>query len=80
MLWYNNTGTRLSRGKMLVVDSDLRLMAHRRKSDAVTAYIPPDLKRELETWATEDSRTVSGLIVFLLRRAVKERQNKSDSD
>ena len=39
--------------------------------------VPPELWRELETWAADDLRSVNGQIEFILREAVRRRKNKS---
>jgi len=47
----------------------------KRKLEAITAYITPELKESLERWAANDSRSVSSLITHLLNQAV---QNKTE--
>jgi hypothetical protein len=42
----------------------------------VTAYLPEDIQKALEEWATEESRSISSLVTYLLTQAVKERQEQ----
>lgn len=39
--------------------------------------LPPDLWAELETWASDELRSVNGQIEFLLRAAVRRRKGVS---
>jgi hypothetical protein len=39
--------------------------------------VPPELWRELETWAADDLRSVNGQIEFILREAVRRRKTAS---
>lgn len=41
--------------------------------------IPPELYRDLETWARDELRSVNGQIEFLLRRAVDRRRGSRDA-
>ena len=41
--------------------------------------VPPDLWRELEKWAADELRSVSGQIEYLLREAVAKRKKSKDS-
>ncbi len=42
----------------------------KRQSDMVTAYLPTEVKQNLETWAAAESRSVSSLCTYLLTQAV----------
>ena len=44
------------------------------KGRRVAAYIPEDIAVNLEEWAAEDNRSLSGLITTLLIKAIRERQ------
>jgi hypothetical protein len=44
------------------------------QNEGVTTYIPPEVKRELEVWASEEERSVSWLVGKLLEEAVKQRK------
>lgn len=51
----------------------------------VTTYIPPELKKELESWAQEEERSVSWILAKLIANAIQERKQKvpaatTDSD
>lgn len=47
-----------------------------RQLDSVTAYVSPQLKKELESWADEERRTLSNLISYVLETAVQERNRQ----
>lgn len=36
--------------------------------------IPPELRKELEKWATDELRSVNGQIEYILREAVERRK------
>ncbi|MFZ4677162.1 MAG: ribbon-helix-helix domain-containing protein [Nodosilinea sp.] len=40
----------------------------------LAAYLPDPVFEELEKWATEEKRSLSNLVGFLLEAAVRERQ------
>jgi len=44
----------------------------------LAAYLPDPVYEELEKWATEEKRSLSNLVGYLLEAAVRERQ-KSES-
>lgn len=48
--------------------------------DRVVAYIPPELKKELEEWAKEDERSVSWLVGKLIERGLEEHRNHQNSE
>jgi hypothetical protein len=50
----------------------------KRKLQAVTAYLTPELKQALEEWAEEESRSLSRHIVHLLNQANKEYQQTKE--
>jgi hypothetical protein len=56
------------------VISNQKTLGGKRKLEAVTAYLEPDLKAVLEEWAKSESRSLSSLVVYLLSQAAKERQ------
>jgi hypothetical protein len=41
--------------------------------------LPPDLLAGLTSWAAEEDRSVNSLIVHLLRRAIADRQSRSQA-
>lgn len=45
----------------------------------LAAYLPDPVFEELEKWATEEKRSLSNLVGYLLEAAVRERQ-KDDLD
>lgn len=47
--------------------------------DRVVAYIPPELKKELEAWAETDERSVSWLVGKLIDRALQERREQQQT-
>ncbi len=47
--------------------------------DRVVAYIPPEWKKELEEWATEDERSVSWLVGKLIERGLQEHRKQQSS-
>ncbi|HEY9872140.1 MAG TPA: hypothetical protein V6D12_01825 [Candidatus Obscuribacterales bacterium] len=49
-----------------------------RQNEGVIAYISPDLKRELESWADEEERSVSWLVGKLIEEAVKTRKAQTE--
>jgi len=55
---------------LLPDDEDL---GGKRKLEAVSVYLTPELKQVLEEWAAEESRSLSRHIVHLLAQAVKEK-------
>jgi len=42
--------------------------------------IPPELWKELETWAADELRSVNGQIEYLLRQAVDKRKRAQEED
>ncbi len=44
------------------------------KGRRVAAYVPEEIAIELERWADNDTRSLSGLITHLLVKAVEERK------
>lgn len=50
----------------------------KRKLDIISAYVKPELREALQQWAEEESRSLSSLMVYLLTKAVKDRQAGSD--
>ncbi len=53
---------------------DEEYLGGKRKLQAVSAYLTPELKQVLEEWASEESRSLSRHIVHLLSQAAKEYQ------
>ncbi|UBF29376.1 CopG family transcriptional regulator [Kovacikia minuta CCNUW1] len=47
--------------------------------DRVVAYVPPELKRELEEWAQAEERSLSWLVAKLVDKALKERREQQNS-
>lgn len=41
--------------------------------ERVVAYVPPELKKELEEWAKVEERSVSWLVAKLIDKALQER-------
>jgi predicted RNA-binding protein len=49
--------------------------------DRVVAYVPPEWKQELESWADAEERSVSWLVAKLIDKALKERrQQEADAN
>lgn len=46
----------------------------------LAAYLPDPVYEELEKWATEEKRSLSNLVGYLLEAAVRERQKDQSSD
>lgn len=44
----------------------------------VTAYLPEDMLRAIEQWATEENRSVSNLAATILINAIKEHQKQKN--
>ncbi len=44
----------------------------------VTAYLPEDMLRAIEQWATEENRSVSNLAATILINAIKEYQKQKN--
>lgn len=44
------------------------------KGRRIAAYVPEEIAVELEKWAAEETRSLSGLVTHLLVVAVSERQ------
>lgn len=42
--------------------------------ERVVAYVPPELKQELEEWAQTDERSVSWLVAKLIDKSLQERR------
>lgn len=42
--------------------------------DRVVAYIPAEVKRELEAWAEAEDRSVSWMVAKLIDKALQERR------
>lgn len=47
--------------------------------DRVVAYIPSELKKELEEWAQTDERSVSWVVAKLIDKALDERRRQQGS-
>lgn len=47
--------------------------------ERVVAYVPPELKRELEEWAKVEERSVSWLVAKLIDKALQERCSQKNS-
>ena len=50
-------------------------MGGKRKLEAVSVYLTPELKQVLEEWAAQESRSLSRHVVHLVTQAAKERQH-----
>lgn len=48
----------------------------KRKLEAISIYLSPELKQILEEWAAQESRSLSRHVVHLITQAVNERQHK----
>ncbi len=59
---------------MLLTDERACEVGGKRKLDIISAYVKPELKAALEVWAEEESRSLSSLMVYLLTKAVKDRE------
>jgi len=46
----------------------------------LAAYLPDPVYEELEKWATEEKRSLTNLVGYLLEAAVRERQKGQPSD
>ena len=57
---------------------DEEYLGVKRKLQAVTAYLTPELKQALEEWASEESRSLSRHLVHLLNQAANERQKAKE--
>ncbi|UFP93110.1 ribbon-helix-helix domain-containing protein [Gloeobacter morelensis] len=44
--------------------------------DRVVAYVPTELKKELEQWAEAEERSVSWLVAKLIDRALQQRRER----
>ncbi|PSB17797.1 CopG family transcriptional regulator [filamentous cyanobacterium CCP1] len=56
-------------------------MGGKTELDRVVAYVPPEWKQELESWANAEERSVSWLVAKLIDKALKERhQQQAGSD
>lgn len=63
------------------VNAELK-MGGKTELDRVVAYIPPELKKELEEWAETDERSVSWVVAKLIEKALhdrRQRQNPSNA-
>jgi predicted transcriptional regulator len=47
--------------------------------DRVVAYIPAELKQELQEWADTEERSVSWVVAKLIDRAVRERKQQQNT-
>lgn len=47
--------------------------------ERVVAYVPSELKKELEEWAKTDERSVSWVVAKLIERALQERRSQKTS-
>ncbi|MBW4699154.1 MAG: hypothetical protein KME03_14895 [Aphanocapsa lilacina HA4352-LM1] len=45
--------------------------------DRVVAYVPAELKKELEQWAEAEERSVSRLVAKLIDRALQQRRERT---
>jgi hypothetical protein len=52
-------------------------MVEQRRNRRIQVSLPPELDEALKEWADDDGRNLSGLIVWLATRAVKERAAKA---
>ncbi|MEP0872998.1 CopG family transcriptional regulator [Trichocoleus desertorum AS-A10] len=50
----------------------------RRQLDAVTAYLPTEIKQKLEAWALSEDRSVSYLVARLITEAVEAKEKQSN--
>lgn len=48
--------------------------------ERVVAYVPPEWKKELESWAEADERSVSWLVAKLIEKALQERQKAQSTE
>lgn len=46
----------------------------------LAAYLPDPVFEELEKWATEEKRSLSNLVGYLLEAAVRERQKEEPAN
>ena len=46
--------------------------------ERVVAYVPPEWKKELETWAETEERSVSWLVAKLVDKALQDRRNQQN--
>ena len=52
----------------------------KRKLDAMSIYITPELKKKLEKWAAIEQRSLSNFVVYLLTKTIEEKeQDEADS-
>lgn len=47
--------------------------------ERVVAYVPPELKQELEEWAQTDERSVSWLVAKLIDKSLRERRKQQSA-
>ncbi|AFY66400.1 ribbon-helix-helix domain-containing protein [Geitlerinema sp. PCC 7407] len=47
--------------------------------DRVVAYIPAEVKRELEAWAEAEERSVSWVVAKLIDKALQERRQSQQA-
>ncbi|MBW4442191.1 MAG: CopG family transcriptional regulator [Plectolyngbya sp. WJT66-NPBG17] len=47
--------------------------------ERVVAYVPSEWKKELETWAQADERSVSWLVSKLIEKALQERREQQST-
>jgi predicted transcriptional regulator len=50
------------------------------RGEAVTTYVPPEIKRKLEAWAKKEQRSISFLVAQLIVNAVKEEDSKTKTE
>jgi len=48
------------------------------KGESVQTYLPPEAKRELEAWATEEQRSISFLVAQILMEALATRRTQNE--
>lgn len=54
-----------------------------RTSDAMkrlSAYLPDPVYEELEQWATQDKRSLSNLVAYLLEKAIDDRRKSRTAE
>jgi metal-responsive CopG/Arc/MetJ family transcriptional regulator len=58
-------------------------MAMSKSSDVMkrlSAYLPDPVYEELEMWATQEKRSLSNLVSYLLEKAIDEKRDKSTNE
>ncbi|WP_199295629.1 CopG family transcriptional regulator [Trichocoleus sp. FACHB-591] len=65
---------------MLAVSNQSSNLMGRRQLDAVTAYLPTEIKQKLEAWAHSEDRSVSYLVARLITEAVEAKEKQSNEN